>query len=137
MERPRSGWTEAVLFGVPGRIRTPDLLIRSQTLYPAELRARDGATRPLSLRNAKIQGGSRASQVKNRLLPGVLGHGLLASEEPEVVRGAVAAAESEGVADGLGEIALRAVDRLRQPMPLREVSGDGAGVGAAGPVRVR
>src|SRR5690606_27770262 len=64
---------------VPGRIRTPDLLIRSQTLYPAELRARDGATRPLSLRNAKIQGGSRASQVKNRLLPGVLGHGLLAS----------------------------------------------------------
>ena len=26
--------------GVPGEIRTPDLLIRSQTLYPAELRAR-------------------------------------------------------------------------------------------------
>ncbi len=25
--------------GMPGRIRTPDLLIRSQTLYPAELRA--------------------------------------------------------------------------------------------------
>ena len=25
---------------MPGRIRTPDLLIRSQTLYPAELRAR-------------------------------------------------------------------------------------------------
>ncbi len=24
---------------MPGRIRTPDLLIRSQTLYPAELRA--------------------------------------------------------------------------------------------------
>ncbi len=24
---------------VPGEIRTPDLLIRSQTLYPAELRA--------------------------------------------------------------------------------------------------
>ncbi len=25
--------------GVPGEIRTPDLLIRSQALYPAELRA--------------------------------------------------------------------------------------------------
>lgn len=28
-----------VFGGMPGRIRTPDLLIRSQTLYPAELRA--------------------------------------------------------------------------------------------------
>lgn len=28
------------LNGALGRIRTPDLLIRSQTLYPAELRAR-------------------------------------------------------------------------------------------------
>ena len=27
-------------FGEPGGIRTHDLLIRSQTLYPAELRAR-------------------------------------------------------------------------------------------------
>lgn len=26
-------------FGVPGGIRTPDLLVRSQTLYPAELQA--------------------------------------------------------------------------------------------------
>ena len=26
-------------FGGPGRTRTPDLLIRSQPLYPAELRA--------------------------------------------------------------------------------------------------
>ena len=25
--------------GTPGGIRTPDLLVRSQTLYPAELRA--------------------------------------------------------------------------------------------------
>ena len=25
--------------GAPGEIRTPDLLVRSQTLYPAELRA--------------------------------------------------------------------------------------------------
>ena len=37
-KRPLSG---PVLFnGALGRIRTPDLLIRSQTLYPAELRAR-------------------------------------------------------------------------------------------------
>ena len=27
------------LIGAPGGIRTPDLLIRSQTLYPTELRA--------------------------------------------------------------------------------------------------
>jgi hypothetical protein len=27
--------------GAPGESRTPDLLVRSQTLYPAELRARD------------------------------------------------------------------------------------------------
>ena len=27
------------LFGVPGGIRTPDLLVRSQSLYPAELQA--------------------------------------------------------------------------------------------------
>ena len=26
-------------YGAPGEIRTPDLLVRSQTLYPAELRA--------------------------------------------------------------------------------------------------
>ena len=28
--------------GAPGRIRTPNLLIRSQALYPVELRARGG-----------------------------------------------------------------------------------------------
>src|SRR5690554_2371972 len=28
------------LIGAPGKIRTPDLLVRSQTLYPTELRAR-------------------------------------------------------------------------------------------------
>ena len=28
-----------LLFGAPGEIRTPDLLVRSQTLYPTELRA--------------------------------------------------------------------------------------------------
>jgi hypothetical protein len=27
--------------GAPGEVRTPDLLVRSQTLYPAELRARN------------------------------------------------------------------------------------------------
>ena len=29
-------------FGAPGEIRTPGLLIRSQTLYPTELRAHEG-----------------------------------------------------------------------------------------------
>ncbi len=28
------------LYGAPGEIRTPDRLVRSQVLYPAELRAR-------------------------------------------------------------------------------------------------
>ena len=30
---------KAVIFGTPQGIRTPDLLVRSQTLYPAELAA--------------------------------------------------------------------------------------------------
>jgi hypothetical protein len=30
-----------IWLGAPGEIRTPDLLVRSQTLYPTELRARD------------------------------------------------------------------------------------------------
>src|SRR5690242_9897961 len=33
------GWTP-YLNGAPGGTRTPDLLVRSQTLYPTELRAR-------------------------------------------------------------------------------------------------
>ena len=34
-------WDATALFcGAPEVIRTPDLLVRSQTLYPAELRAR-------------------------------------------------------------------------------------------------
>ncbi len=28
-----------ILYGAPGEIRTPDLLVRSQALYPTELRA--------------------------------------------------------------------------------------------------
>src|SRR5437870_8319883 len=31
-------------FGAPGVTRTPDLLVRSQTLYPTELRAQTGGT---------------------------------------------------------------------------------------------
>ena len=41
--------------GAPGRIRTPNLLIRSQTLYPVELRALSEAghySRPLELTSA-------------------------------------------------------------------------------------
>ncbi len=38
-KRPQEG---AYLFiGAPGEIRTPDLLVRSQPLYPTELRARE------------------------------------------------------------------------------------------------
>src|ERR1039458_2240976 len=42
----------------PGEIRTPDLLVRSQTLYPAELRAHSQA---VTRCNAKI-----VSQLRNR-----------------------------------------------------------------------
>ena len=38
-QKPLHPMGEAALCGVPGKIRTPGLLIRSQTLYPAELRA--------------------------------------------------------------------------------------------------
>ena len=47
----------------PGGIRTPDLLIRSQLLYPAELRTHGGtgnrrnfcADRPIPIRTVKVQ----------------------------------------------------------------------------------
>ena len=35
------------LYGAPGEIRTPGLLIRSQSLYPAELRAHTGSSKNL------------------------------------------------------------------------------------------
>ena len=38
-----------VFIGAPGGIRTPDLLIRSQALYPAELRAHIDTSDCLSL----------------------------------------------------------------------------------------
>ena len=53
------------VFGVPEGIRTPDLLIRSQTLYPAELQAHmDFAANTkrryyLSIKSAACQRGGR------------------------------------------------------------------------------
>ena len=38
---PRSPYVSAIRNGAPGEIRTPDPLVRSQVLYPAELRARN------------------------------------------------------------------------------------------------
>ncbi len=49
--RHKKKWTAGVnpqsivLFGAPEEIRTPDPLVRSQVLYPAELRARIGCWR--------------------------------------------------------------------------------------------
>ena len=47
----------ACLCGAPGEIRTPDRLVRSQVLYPAELRARDieGAHYPNAVRRSQQQ----------------------------------------------------------------------------------
>jgi hypothetical protein len=39
--------------GAPGEIRTPDLLLRRQSLYPAELRARYDFTKFTSLHAAQ------------------------------------------------------------------------------------
>ena len=36
------------LIGAPGEIRTPDLLVRSQALYPTELRAQSKNLTPLT-----------------------------------------------------------------------------------------
>jgi hypothetical protein len=38
----RKGFFGKEKYGAPGEIRTPDLLVRSQALYPTELRARKG-----------------------------------------------------------------------------------------------
>jgi hypothetical protein len=38
--RGGEGFQVIELVGAPGEIRTPDLLVRSQTLYPTELQAR-------------------------------------------------------------------------------------------------
>ena len=38
----KKGPCRAIFYGAPGRIRTSDPLVRSQVLYPAELRAREG-----------------------------------------------------------------------------------------------
>ena|GEM_PF-6742480 len=54
-------------YGAPGAIRTPDLLIRSQMLYPTELRVHDGNFIIL----LQIRGGNLANQTKitSYLLP--------------------------------------------------------------------
>jgi hypothetical protein len=44
------------LFGAPGEIRTPDQLVRSQLLYPAELRARGDASIQTISANGQSQG---------------------------------------------------------------------------------
>ena len=40
IKNPQPG-AEGCLFGAPGGIRTPDQVVRSHLLYPAELRVRD------------------------------------------------------------------------------------------------
>ena len=40
--------------GAPEGIRTPDLLVRSQTLYPAELRAHDTISQPYGQLHIKM-----------------------------------------------------------------------------------
>ena len=68
LERKRAcgGRPQALdFFGAPGEIRTPDLLIRSQTLYPAELQAH-GVGRGGSPRGSAMKLPTRPSAVKGR-----------------------------------------------------------------------
>ena len=51
--------------GAPGKIRTPDLLIRSQTLYPAELLARSFLYSPESAPLANEGKPARVADLKN------------------------------------------------------------------------
>ena len=89
-------FTLCYLSGAPGEIRTPDLLIRSQSLYPAELRAhttrlqveageplseyqgQSGGARPERRREARAaargqSGGARLDQLCNRSTASAVG----------------------------------------------------------------
>ena len=59
--RPSDGAHKSLMIGGPGKIRTPDLLVRSQTLYPTELRAR---TVPLRSRGAQFNDFGRGSTAR-------------------------------------------------------------------------
>src|SRR2546427_12626242 len=48
-------------YGAPGEIRTPDLTLRRRSLYPAELRARDGWQLQFYLRNVETAPGRNPS----------------------------------------------------------------------------
>src|SRR5437868_11877080 len=48
--------------GAPGEIRTPDLLLRRQSLYPAELRARSEGTSVIAAAPARARHTRTASQ---------------------------------------------------------------------------
>jgi hypothetical protein len=50
-----------VMFGAPGEIRTPDPLVRSQILYPTELRARSAQARVRTI-------GKYSKRVKRQLI---------------------------------------------------------------------
>ena len=61
LEKDRNAWAALWLIeiiGAPGKIRTPNLLIRSQVLYPVELRARRSPRdRCLAVRHGNIFAG--------------------------------------------------------------------------------
>ena len=56
--------------GAPGRIRTPNLLIRSQTLYPIELRAHIRATlyRRAAVERLHVAGPASFDKAKPQLI---------------------------------------------------------------------
>lgn len=67
--------------GALGRIRTPDPLIRSQVLYPAELPARESGVYPPSSVSARAKSSCDvAGQVDTK--DGALGAGLIQFQTP-------------------------------------------------------
>ena len=71
-------------YGAPGEIRTPDHLVRSQVLYPAELRARrEARDYPLALAKVQVYEGSAGIKKAPR-------------------RGLMCVAESEGFEPSMG-----------------------------------
>ena len=73
--------------GAPGEIRTPDLLVRSQTLYPTELRARlylEYQNFLVPCRNCQVAHGQSRMLMKNQ--PRKLALGLLLPSLDEVAR---------------------------------------------------
>ncbi len=65
-----------MISGAPGEIRTPDLLLRRQSLYPAELRARSDTIIPNALPHSAALGNRQVLVHDAQVAVGVVGENL-------------------------------------------------------------